>query len=514
MNNPALIALLQNAALLLALVVVFDLITSRRRLPGRIIRQILAGLIVSGLCIGVMLASFRLETGIIFDTRSVMLATSGLFLGAVPTSIAMVMAAAFRVWLGGAGAIMGVSVIFATGLIGILWRHVRKRKLEEISAWELYAFGVVVHLVMLALMLTLPAHAVWRVLSAVGPPVLLVYPVATAVLGFLLVNRFQREHTIAALAMSEERSRLALHAAHMGTYEWDRMTDRLNWSHGHEQLWGFQPGEFDGTFAAFAGRLHPEDLPGVKAAIDRCAASGERFEREFRVVWPDGGSHWISAVGEFTFVDGRAVRMHGVVLETTARRQAQQALAESEARFRGLFRESPIAIIIHDKDTGAIVDANAAAWTIYGYRSLEELQSNAFWTDPPYAFDDGLVRIHKAASEGTQNFAWKLRRASGEAFWAQVFLSYLTIDDIGRVLATIFDITDRKQAEEKIVGQLQELQRWQGVILDREARVIELKRTINDLLVQAGQPPRYLSVTGDQDADRFTGAAGSDRRQP
>jgi len=62
------------------------------------------------------------------------------------------------------------------------------------------------------------------------------------------------------------------------------------------------------------------------------------------------------------------------------------------------------------------------------------------------------------------------------------------------VLSLGVDITEKKRAEEKIRAQLAELQRWQAVVLDREDRVLELKKEINDLLVKSGQPPRYPSA--------------------
>jgi PAS domain S-box-containing protein len=56
------------------------------------------------------------------------------------------------------------------------------------------------------------------------------------------------------------------------------------------------------------------------------------------------------------------------------------------------------------------------------------------------------------------------------------------------------DITERKQVEEKMREQLRELQRWHGVTLEREERVLELKKEVNQLLARLGEPPRYLSV--------------------
>jgi len=61
--------------------------------------------------------------------------------------------------------------------------------------------------------------------------------------------------------------------------------------------------------------------------------------------------------------------------------QAANALQESESRFKTLFFESPVSMLIHDKDTGELIDANSAAYEKYGFNSLEELKQNNFWMD-------------------------------------------------------------------------------------------------------------------------------------
>lgn len=201
--NSVLITLFQNAALLLAMMIVYDLVISLKALPGRWLRQVISGSILGGLSIGLMLASFELEKGIIFDTRSVLLSLSGLFFGLIPTLIAAALAAAYRLWLGGAGFLTGVLVILSTSGIGLLWRYSRQKKLADISLQRLYGFGVVVHLVMLALMLTLPWEDALRALKDISLPVLLIYPLATVALGSLLSGRVKRENAHAALADRE-----------------------------------------------------------------------------------------------------------------------------------------------------------------------------------------------------------------------------------------------------------------------------------------------------------------------
>jgi hypothetical protein len=77
----------------------------------------------------------------------------------------------------------------------------------------------------------------------------------------------------------------------MGIYDWDLITNRIVWSAKQEQLWGFAPGDFDGTCDAFMSRVHPEDRPALVAQIAHCTAQHRRYCYELRVVWPDRSVH-------------------------------------------------------------------------------------------------------------------------------------------------------------------------------------------------------------------------------
>ena len=132
MNAEVLIALFNNAALLLAVVTVYDLVTHGRNMRHRLWRPVATGLVVGGLGIVLILTAYRLETGIVFDTRSVLLVTSGLFFGPIPTVVAMAMTVALRLSQGGIAAVPGAMVILATGTIGMAWGRLRRGPLEDI----------------------------------------------------------------------------------------------------------------------------------------------------------------------------------------------------------------------------------------------------------------------------------------------------------------------------------------------------------------------------------------------
>lgn len=199
MDESPLQQLIENGALLLALVFLFDVTAARGRVSRLSLRQIPLGLIIGAIGIGVMLMPWQFAPGIVFDTRSVLLSIAGLFFGAVPALMAMAITAAYRLYAGGSGALTGVSVILATGTLGIAWRHLRRRPLADLTLRELLLFGVATHLTMLALMFTLPWATALRVLEAIALPVLAIYPLATALLGALMVDRLRRLETSAEL---------------------------------------------------------------------------------------------------------------------------------------------------------------------------------------------------------------------------------------------------------------------------------------------------------------------------
>ncbi|MDD3530186.1 MAG: PAS domain S-box protein, partial [Gallionellaceae bacterium] len=209
MNLPPLLdfsfGLLLNAALLLSLLLVIDLVLARGRIGWLSRPSLAAGLMVGLVGILLIKVSATLMPGIIFDTRSVLLALSGLLLGPAPTAIAMAMTAAYRGSLGGQAAGVGVLVILASGLIGLAFRWAWRRPVEEMGWRPLYGLGLAVHVVMLAFMLLLPWPTARTVLASISLPVLLIHPLITLALGLLLVDRLRRRRDLDALHEQEAR---------------------------------------------------------------------------------------------------------------------------------------------------------------------------------------------------------------------------------------------------------------------------------------------------------------------
>ena len=161
------------------------------------------------------------------------------------------------------------------------------------------------------------------------------------------VERTRAEIT---LRRSEERLRFALDAASMGTWDWDLTSNTVRWSDNLERVHGLPPGTFDGTFASYEREIHPEDHARVLASARRALEEGAPHDVEYRIVAPDGTVRWVEGKGRVEFENGRPVRMSGVCMIITRRKEAELArLAAAEEASR--LKDEFLATLSHELRT-------------------------------------------------------------------------------------------------------------------------------------------------------------------
>ncbi|BAY63853.1 multi-sensor hybrid histidine kinase [Calothrix brevissima NIES-22] len=140
----------------------------------------------------------------------------------------------------------------------------------------------------------------------------------------------ERKRTERILQENEERLRLALEAAGMGTWDWNITTGEIQWSSNLEALFGLKPGEFDGSYTMFVSRLHPDDRDRVEAAINAAIATGSDYNLEFRIVYPNGNIRWALSQGKVFYDEtGNPVRMAGIDLDITERKRSVAELQQT-----------------------------------------------------------------------------------------------------------------------------------------------------------------------------------------
>lgn len=206
MNAIMLVGLLQNIAILLAFTLIYDIIWTKETHFRRLINRVAAGIVLGGVAVLLMLTPFTLIPGLVFDTRSVLLLNSGLFLGPVATAIAAIIAALYRIYMGGPGAMMGVFTIFFASLTGILWKRYRPNWRKGNNILELVIVSYIAHLLMLASVSFIQDKALrMELLKTMTIPILTIYPLFSILVGRLLINRMNNHKLKQELELSEAR---------------------------------------------------------------------------------------------------------------------------------------------------------------------------------------------------------------------------------------------------------------------------------------------------------------------
>jgi len=450
MSNSALATLLQNAALLLALAATFDLATSRQPWGGRFLRQLILGLLVGTIGIGLITTSFQLEPGIISDTRSVLLSIGGLFLGGIPTVVAVLMCGAFRLWQGGLAAWVGIAVILTSGSIGLVWRRYRRHHLAEVSWRELYALGVVVHVVMLALMMLLPAESGPGVLREISLPVMLLYPVATTALGLLLVNRLRRNQGVTALAESMRLLDMAGALARFGGWSVNLAQERVVWSDAVAAIHDMPPGSSP-TITEGIAFYAPECRDRITERFTACARDGLPYDEELEIITRSGRRVWVRALGAAVrTAEGRITGVHGAFQDITERHRMEEEMRDSERRFRNLFEASPHPMWVYDLGTLRFLAVNNTAVHRYGY-TREEFLSMTLEAIRP---SEDVPRLRENIATHTemvqQSGPWRHRKRNGEIIVVEIASHGLEWDGHSARLVHALDVTESHASRARV----------------------------------------------------------------
>lgn len=513
MNYMPVLHMIHNLALLLSTAFIFDLATAGWPRKQTVYTQGLFGIFLGVIGIAAMMIPWKVAPGVIIDTRSVLLGISGLFFGWLPTTVAMAMTAVFRLFQGGAGAWTGVAVIMSSGGIGIAWRHYRSMHLSDISWKELYCLGLVIHLVLLALMLTLPWNIALAVLSKATLPLIVIYPLGTIFLGMLMANRLQRETVQQKLVESERFAFATINAltAHVAVLDENGVIIAVNrsWRDFAASNPPVRQNVCEGAdYFAVCDAADGEDTPLARSFARgiRSVIKGEvqTFSKEYPCHSPDE-KRWFA--GRVTCFDtpgalrvvvaheniterklaeqrlthhrnnleklvkqrtlGLEEKNRQLVREMARRKQAENTIKESEERYRILVELTPD-IIYRIKENGTI-DFISSAVRQLGY-SPEELVgkplADILHPEDREKFEHLLVEkrigkrrrtnldvrfVHKKQKSQDYALSFTFVQLSARGYWD------VPDDEITRpdkqflcTLGIAHDITIRKQAEKEL----------------------------------------------------------------
>jgi PAS domain S-box-containing protein len=321
--------------------------------------------------------------------------------------------------------------------------------------------------------------------------------------------QIERAAAIAQVHSDQDRLALALESAQIGWWDLDWATRKTIWSPYHEVIFGYEPGRPERDYFDWERCIHPDDLEHIHQATHYARDHRQDLALQYRLIRPDGSVRWVDALGRFSYdPQGQPIRMVGVIRDITELKQAEQALQESEERFRATFEQAAVGIA-HVSPQGQWLRVNQKLCEIVGYTSDELLTLTFQEITHPDDLDADLTYVRQLLANEIQTYSMEKRyiHKRGETVWIELTVSLVrsgiqSPDELGTpqyFIAVIEEIGDRKQAEtERAQAQA-----------DLKARAHELSE-LNILLMQAAG----MLERRNQELDQFVYVVSHDLKAP
>ena len=420
--------LIYNLAMLIALSVVsgfVDLRWKRSTWKGSCLQGVVFG---TAAVIG-MLRPFVMGPGLIFDGRSVMISLGALFFGPWAGAVACLMTLPLRVFQGGVGVWMGTMVILISAGIGTVFHWGRHGKKGEISVRTLFLFGLLVHVGMLSMAVFLPAEIAWTVLKRISFPVMMIYPLATVMIGKILSDQASQDQLLGSLR--EERERLAgiIKGTHAGTWEWNVQTGELLVNERWAEIMGRTVKEMAPvTMETWTKFTHPEDLKASNELMERhFRGELDYYEIELRMWHKDGSWVWILDRGRVTSwtEDGKPLLVMGTHQDITERKRAEVEKMRLEADLQQAQKMESVGRLAG----GVAHDFNNILTVILGHVEMAIDQ-----VEPSQEIYNDLTEIQKAAERSADLTRQLLAFARKQNIVPKVLNLSKTIEDLFHML--------------------------------------------------------------------------------
>jgi PAS domain S-box-containing protein len=258
-----------------------------------------------------------------------------------------------------------------------------------------------------------------------------------------------------ALRESEKRLAQAQHLAHIGSFQWDAKADRNEWSEELFTIYGLDPSDGPPSFDEYIGFIREDVQNDVYATIEKTIATGDSLSHEYPIVLHDGTRKWVHAYVEvLRDDDGILTGLRGTCQDVTERRNAEEARAASETRFRALVQSAPDAVVVVDA-RGRIVLMNDQTTKMLGYESGELLGASVDVLLPDDLRDEHERHRHRYVDSPTvrpMGIGQELsaRRKDGSLVPVDVSLSPVETDEGMLVFALMRDASERRREEEAL----------------------------------------------------------------
>ena len=219
-----------------------------------------------------------------------------------------------------------------------------------------------------------------------------------------------------------------------------------------EGLLGFTPEEWMDDPQRWITLLHPEDQERFWAEMKRGVSTGSPFQLEYRLLSREGRAVWIHDDATIVRdVAGQARYLQGVFYDITERRRAEEALRQSEARYRAVVEQSADGVFLADGESRRILECNTAFQNMLGYSADEILKLTTY--DFIVADREDIDRRFQKALEEKrpQTFERQYRRKDGSIIDVWVSAHFIPYGGRDVMCALVRDLTERKKTEQELL---------------------------------------------------------------
>ncbi len=316
------------------------------------------------------------------------------------------------------------------------------------------------------------------------------------------------EHALRESQMGLSR---AQQIVHIGDWEWDIATNNVFWSDELYRIYGFTPQKIVPDYGLVTRAMHPKSRDEFFSAID-AALKGERpFEIDYSFFRQDGSVAVLHTIGQvMRDAEGTPVRMVGTVQDITEQKRVEEALRESEEKFRNIFDNANDGILIASVPARKFVEANKTICKMLGYTREEIKNLGIEDLHPPKDLPHVLAEFERQM-QGEKAIAEELpvRRKDGSIFYADIGAAPITLGGEQYAVGIFRDITERKKAEE--TAQQTETRMRMAMAAARQG-FFEIDTRTDDVVVSPGYvrmigyepgefPPKWYDLIHPDDLD-------------
>mgnify|MGYP004701431217 FL=1 len=442
MNSDFFQSIINNVAILLVLALLNQLRHLYIQKTGK--SAYIEGFIAGLIGVAIMMNPLVFRVGLVFDTRSILLSLLTLFFPMSTAVIAASITLVYRIIMGGVGMYTGMMVIVVVTGFGYLWRRYVFEKTFMNRATELYVFGVLVHFLMILCMFTLPYALAVDTITALGPSILLIYPIGTLILGLLFYQIRDIDEMTNKIYENEAVYRGIFENSHAVMLLIDPQTGNIEDANNAALSFYGYPREK--LLSMKINQINTLSEVEIEEEMQRSFRSENNYF-EFKHRRANGMIANVEVHSGNVEIRGKQL-LHSIIHDVSQKENFRNAIKERDRLLRAMLDHSPFAVFL-------IVDfefkyMNQPAFELFGVKYPDQiLNHSAFeYVSPSYhnQVRERLTRLlnDKGTLEPTELLYLKHDRT---AFEVEVLSVYYEYDGVVGTLAFAHDITEEKKAQ-------------------------------------------------------------------